>query len=65
MDLNEKCGVVGIFSNDSPDVARAVYYALWTLQHRGQESSGIASTNARRIMFHKGKGLVANVYHDG
>ncbi len=61
MDLNEKCGVVGIYGTES-DASRLAYYGLWTLQHRGQENSGIACSNGKRILAHKGKGLVAHVY---
>ncbi|HTK03703.1 MAG TPA: amidophosphoribosyltransferase [Alphaproteobacteria bacterium] len=63
MNLKEKCGIFGIYSNE-PDVARLVYYGLWALQHRGQENSGIASSNGRKIFCHKGKGLVAHVYDE-
>ncbi len=63
MELREKCGIFGIHSNET-DVSRLVYYGLWALQHRGQENSGIASTNGRRIYCHKGKGLVAHVYDE-
>ena len=61
MDLHEKCGVIGIYSNQN-DIARSVYYGLWSLQHRGQENSGIASSNGKKFFFHKGKGLVSHVY---
>jgi len=63
VNLKEKCGIFGIYSNE-PDVARLVYYGLWALQHRGQENSGIASSNGRKIFCHKGKGLVAHVYDE-
>ncbi len=63
MEINEKCGIFGIYSSE-PDAARLVYYGLWALQHRGQEASGIASTNGRQIFSHKGKGLVAHVYDE-
>lgn len=63
MKLSEKCGVFGIYGTQN-DVARLVYYGLWSLQHRGQESSGIASTNGREIFCRKGQGLVAHVYRE-
>jgi amidophosphoribosyltransferase len=63
MELNEKCGVIGIYSQD-PDVSRLAYYGLWALQHRGQENSGIASSNGKKIFCHKGRGLVAHVYDE-
>jgi len=40
--LHEECGVFGIFDNEKQDVASIVYYGLFALQHRGQESCGIA-----------------------
>ncbi len=63
MEINEKCGVFGIYSNEK-DAARSVYYGLWALQHRGQETSGIVSTNSKQMFYHKGKGLVAHVYEE-
>ncbi len=63
MQLGEKCGIFGIYGHES-DQARLVYYGLWTLQHRGQENSGIACSNGKRILAHRGKGLVAHVYSE-
>ena len=40
--IHEECGVFGIYSEETADVASAAYYALFALQHRGQESCGIA-----------------------
>ncbi|MFH1608659.1 MAG: amidophosphoribosyltransferase [Patescibacteria group bacterium] len=60
-DLNEKCAVFGIFN--APDIAsRQAYFGLFALQHRGQEQTGIVSTNGKKIFFHKGSGLVSQVY---
>lgn len=61
--LNEKCGVFGIFSPNS-NVAHIIHPALWALQHRGQESSGIAVSDGKEIKSHKGMGLVAHVYDE-
>lgn len=61
--MKEKCGIFGIYSN-TPDAARIVYYGLWALQHRGQECSGIACANGKRILCHKAEGLVAHVYDE-
>ncbi|OGI71665.1 amidophosphoribosyltransferase [Candidatus Nomurabacteria bacterium RIFCSPHIGHO2_02_FULL_35_13] len=59
--LNEKCGVFGIFN--APGIAsRQTYFGLFALQHRGQEQTGIVSTNGKKIFFHKGSGLVSQVY---
>jgi len=57
----EKCGIAGAFGKDL-EASRIVYYALWALQHRGQESSGISASDGRTIRTHKGEGLVAHVY---
>jgi len=59
--LHEKCGVFGVYGKDV-EAARLVYYGLWALQHRGQESSGIASANENLISVFKGEGLVSHVY---
>jgi amidophosphoribosyltransferase len=63
VELTEKCAIFGIYSSE-PDASRLVYYGLWALQHRGQESSGIVSTNGKVIFCHKGIGLVAHVYDE-
>jgi amidophosphoribosyltransferase len=62
-DLSEKCGVFGIF-DPGIQAARIVHPALWALQHRGQESSGIASSDGKSIYVHRGMGLVAHVYDE-
>ena len=63
----EECGVFGIFKNENVDVARTIYYGLNALQHRGQESAGIAVCNTYgekgNISAHKGMGLVNEVFH--
>lgn len=46
------------------DAARLTYYGLWALQHRGQESSGIASSDSRGMHLRSGSGLVAHVYSE-
>lgn len=62
-DLSEKCGVFGIFDPET-EAARLVHPALWALQHRGQESSGIAASDGKKIRIHRGMGLVAHVYDE-
>lgn len=62
-DFGEKCGVFGIFDPGS-EAARITHPALWALQHRGQESSGIASSDGKKISIHRGMGLVAHVYDE-
>jgi len=60
--LNEKCAVVAVSNKKAFDVARLVYLALWSLQHRGQDSSGIASFDGSQLQSHKKTGLVSRVY---
>jgi amidophosphoribosyltransferase len=63
--LHEECGVFGVFSRDSErDVSTLVYYGLFALQHRGQESVGIASVKNGVIKCRKGMGLVGDVFND-
>lgn len=63
--LHEECGVFGIYDFDGGDVASSVYYGLLALQHRGQESCGIAvgdTDGPRKVVTHKGMGLVNEVF---
>lgn len=60
--LHEECGVFGIFENKTTYVARSVYLALYALQHRGQESCGIAINDDGVFSHHKGDGLVPDVF---
>jgi len=62
--FKDECGVCGIFLNDPEDeneAARTTFYALYALQHRGQESAGIAAANEHNIELEKGMGLVSEV----
>lgn len=59
--LKEACGVFGIYAPDQ-DVARITYYGLYALQHRGQESAGIAVSDGEKITCRKGMGLVSEVF---
>ena len=61
--LKEECGVFGIYAPDK-EVARLTYYGLYALQHRGQESAGIAVSDGNNITLHKGMGLVSEVFSD-
>lgn len=54
------CGIVGI--RDAGGVSFSIYYALYALQHRGQESAGIATFDGARLHKHKAQGLVAEVF---
>ena len=65
--LGEECGVFGAYDMDGGDVAPSVYYGLFALQHRGQESCGIAVTDTygkRKVHFRKGLGLVNEVFDE-
>ena len=61
--LGEECGVFAIYDPDG-DCARTTYYGLYALQHRGQESCGIAVNNNRDITHYKDMGLVNDVFND-
>ena len=61
--FHDECGVVGIFGADN--AARLSYFALTSLQHRGQESAGIAVSNGTKIKLHKAIGLVSDVFEQG
>jgi amidophosphoribosyltransferase len=60
--LREECGVVAIHGH--PDASRQAYLALYALQHRGQESAGIATADGTRLSNIKGMGLVADIFTD-
>lgn len=59
--LHEECGVVGIYSKNE-SAAKLAYYGLLALQHRGQESAGIATNRESKIQCYKGMGLVQEVF---
>ena len=64
--LHEECGVFGVFLNDpKQQAAPFVYYGLFSLQHRGQESAGIAALNGGNLEVHKGMGLVGEIFSAG
>ncbi len=67
--LHEECGVFGMYDFEGNDVASTIYYGLFALQHRGQESCGIAVSEtdgpARKVSSCKGMGLVNEVFADG
>lgn len=61
----EQCGVFGVYNNENDlDVSRLTFYGLHSLQHRGQESAGIAVNNNGTIMYHRDMGLVTEVFDD-
>lgn len=63
-ELHEECGVVGAFSFSGKDVSNALYMALVALQHRGQDSAGMAVFNGKTIRNHRRLGLVSEVFSD-
>jgi amidophosphoribosyltransferase len=56
------CGVFGICARQGVDVANLTYFGLFALQHRGQESAGIAVSDGAKVKVHRGMGLVAQVF---
>ncbi|MBN2035286.1 MAG: amidophosphoribosyltransferase [Chitinispirillaceae bacterium] len=60
--MYEQCGIFGVYNH--PSAAEITYLGLYALQHRGQESSGIAVSDTRAITAHKGMGLVNHVFRD-
>lgn len=64
--VKEECGVFGIYDFDARDVASTIYYGLFALQHRGQESCGIAVSETSgpkgKVVSYKGMGLVNEVF---
>jgi len=64
--MHEECGVFGIFNKEdtSIDVAKLTYFALYALQHRGQESAGIAVSDGEKLLIYKDLGLVSEVFNE-
>lgn len=62
--MREFCGVYGIYSYEGNSLSKLVYYGLYALQHRGQESAGIATSDGKEIKSHKGMGLCAVVFNE-
>jgi amidophosphoribosyltransferase len=60
--LREECGVMAVYNH--PDAARLTYWGLYALQHRGQESGGIASADGETVHDIKGMGLVSEIFTD-
>jgi amidophosphoribosyltransferase len=61
--IKEECGIFGVFSQKRTDVASMTYYALYALQHRGQESCGIVVNDRGVFNYHKDLGLVPDVFN--
>jgi len=63
LDKKEDCGLFGIFGDD--EAVQKTYFGLYSLQHRGQESAGIASSNGQAIQCYTGTGTVGRVFRRG
>ncbi|MCB0833741.1 MAG: amidophosphoribosyltransferase [Bacteroidetes bacterium] len=61
-DLREECGIFGVYGH--PEAAKLTYLGLYSLQHRGQESTGIVSADGKELHRHVGMGLVGDVFAD-
>lgn len=61
--MHESCGVFGVYCPNE-DVARLTFFALFALQHRGQESAGIATADGKRIQLYADMGLVSQVFDE-
>jgi amidophosphoribosyltransferase len=62
-NLHESCGVVGVYAPNE-DVARLTFFSLFALQHRGQESSGIATAGGKKLQVYAQMGLVSQVFDE-
>jgi len=58
--MNEECGVFGVYNHVG--TSQFIYYGLHALQHRGQESAGIVTSNHKNFTYHRGMGLVTEVF---
>ncbi len=61
--LHEECGVTGLYA-PGQDVARLAYFGLYALQHRGQESAGIAVGDGTHIVSHRQMGLISQIFDE-
>ncbi len=60
--LSEECGVFGLYNTRSTETSQLIYYGLFALQHRGQESAGIAVSDGQQLNYYKDEGLVQAVF---
>ena len=60
---NEECGVIGLFTPEG-EASRLAFFGLFALQHRGQESAGIAAANGENVVVHADMGLVTQIYRE-
>ena len=62
-EIAEECGVFGVFGGGE-DVARIAFFGIFSLQHRGQESAGIAASDGSKIRMHRDMGLVTQIFQE-
>jgi amidophosphoribosyltransferase len=62
--MEEECGVFGLYSPVEKEISTLMYYGLYALQHRGQESSGMSVSKEGKIKTHKNMGITPNVFND-
>ena len=62
--FHDECGVFGIYNSNNWNTAEMTYFGLYALQHRGQESAGIAINDNGTIIYHKEMGMVSEVFDD-
>jgi len=62
--FKDECGVFGVYSPEGYDVASITYFGLYALQHRGQESAGIAVADGKEIKCYKNMGLVSDIFNE-
>ena len=60
---NEECGVIGVFTSEG-EASRLAFFGLFALQHRGQESAGIAAANGENVVVHADMGLVTQIFRE-
>ena len=58
----EECGIFAVYGHE--EAAKLTYFGLYALQHRGQESAGIVSSDGRRVLEHKAMGLVSEIFDE-
>ncbi|MTA83097.1 MAG: amidophosphoribosyltransferase, partial [Actinobacteria bacterium] len=59
----DQCGVFGVWA-PGEEVSKLTYFGLYALQHRGQESAGIATSNGKKLLVYKDMGLVSQVFSE-
>ncbi len=63
-EMAEECGVFGVYGCSGEDVSKLAFFGLFSLQHRGQESAGIAISDGKCVRMHRDMGLVTQVFHE-